>query len=131
MGCQVDEVKKKVMDGKTKVIATKGGGGVVTEGGAGVIDKKNCGICDGVGDSVGVILDLKYDSENCTRYRVRFKRCLKDVFLVTKYRMQELSASNHCMNDRLFEYTINKEKRFVLYGWYTQNIYHTYGLGNW
>ena len=82
------EVKKTVMDGKTKVITTEGGGSVVTKGCAGVLDEKSCGISVSVGDGVGVILDLKCDGENCTRYGVRFKRCLADVFPVTKHRMQ-------------------------------------------
>lgn len=117
------EVKKKVMGGeidsvflRCRVIATKGGAGVVTKGGAVVVVKKSCGISDGVGDGVGIILDLKCDSKNCTRYRVRFKRCLKDVFLVNEHRMQQLLANNHWLNDRPFEYTTNKETRFVLYG---------------
>ena len=118
------------MDNTTKVIAIEGGDGVVINGCVGVIDKKSCGISDGVGDGVGVILDLKCDGENCTRYGVRFNRCLADVFPVTEHRMEELSASNHWMNGRVFEFMTNKEKRSVLYGWYAQNIYHTCGLGN-
>ena len=111
-----------MVDNTTEVIAIEGGDGVVINGCVGVIDKKSCGISDGVGDGVGVILDLKCDGENCTRYGVRFNLCLADVFLVTEHRMEELSASNHWMNGRLFEFMTNKEKRFVLYGWYAQNI---------
>ena len=39
-------------------------------GRVGVIDKKSCGISDGVGDGVGVILNLKCDGKNCTQYGV-------------------------------------------------------------
>ena len=69
----------------------------------------HCGISDGVGDGVGVILDLKCDSENFIRYRVRFKRCLKDIFPVNKHRMQELLVNNHWVNGRQFEFTTNNK----------------------
>ena len=72
----------------------------------------HCGISDGVGDGVGVILDLRCDSENFIRYRVRFKRCLKDIFPVNKHRMQELLVNNHWMNGRPFEFTTNNKKTF-------------------
>jgi len=109
-----EKVQKKVVaDGKTKVIVTKGGDGVVDC--AQVTDKKSCGISVGVGDGVSVILDLECDGKNCTQYGVWSKWCLADIFPVTKHRMQKLSASNPLMNGRLFEYMINKENRFVLY----------------
>ena len=60
--------------------------------GDGVAKKKSCGV-----------LDLKYNGENCTRYIVRFKRYLKDVFPVHEHRMQELAANNHCLNGRVFQ----------------------------
>ena len=75
----------------------------------------HCGISDGVGDGVGVILDLKCDSENFIRYRVRFKRCLKDIFPVNKHRMQEFLVNNHWMNGRPFEFTTNNNKNVLCF----------------
>ena len=81
-------------------------------------------------ECVGVIDDLKYNGDCCTRYGVKFNRCLCEVYPVREHRMDELVAANHWCNGKVTAYLTNKEKRFVLYCWYAINIYHTCGLGN-
>ena len=81
-------------------------------------------------EGVGVIDDLKCNGKFCTCYGVKFNRCLREVFPIREHRTDELVVANFWMNGKVAEYLTNKEKRFVLYCWYTKNIYHTCGLGN-
>ena len=80
-------------------------------------------------EGVGVSDDLTCNGEFCTRYGVRFNRCLREVYPVREHRMDELVANNHWCG-KVADFLTNKEKRFVLYCWYAINIYHTCGLGN-
>ena len=82
------------------------------------------------GDGVGVVADLKCNGEYCTRYGVKFNRCIRSIFPVKEHRLDELVAANHWMNGKTAEYMTMKETRFVLYCWYTINIFHMCGLGN-
>ena len=62
VGVKEYEIKKRICSETNGV--SLGSRGIVIKGDDGVVDKKSRGISDGV----GVILDLKCDGENCTRY---------------------------------------------------------------
>ena len=81
-------------------------------------------------EGVGVIDDLKCNGKFCTRYGVKFNRCLREVFPVREHYMDELVAANHWCNGKVAEFMSTKEKSCVLYCWYAVKIYHTCGLGN-
>ena len=126
----VYKIQKNTVDSETDRIS-EGCISTEIEGGNGAINKESCSISDRVGDGVSVVLDLKCNGKHCARYRVRFNRCLQDISPVKEHMMQELAVNNHWMNGRVFEFTTNKEKYSVLYGWYAQNVYITCGLRNW
>ena len=89
---------------------------------------------DGSNDDESTItIDLpsfQCTGEFCTRYGVKFGQCLTKVVPVDELRMNTILPMNRWLSHTHHELLTNKEKRFVAYGWYAENIYHCCGIGN-
>jgi hypothetical protein len=80
------------------------------------LEKDSCGahVCDG---------------STCSKYGLRFDRCVTECFPVDHLILTEIARSNPFVDMEVSQME-NNNRRFILYHWYATNIYNMTGKGN-